>query len=60
MQEEARACFDHCAAEYDRCFLYRYIRKVQKRIAREMNPAEDAFILDEGESPGIPASISAP
>lgn len=48
MREEARACFDRWAEEYDRCFLHRYIRKVQERIAREMNPGEDAFILDVG------------
>ena len=48
MREEARACFDRWAEMYDRCFLHRYIRKVQERIAREMNPAEDAFILDAG------------
>jgi ubiquinone/menaquinone biosynthesis C-methylase UbiE len=48
MREEARACFDRWAEEYDRCFLHRYIRKVQERITREMSPGEDAFILDVG------------
>jgi len=46
--EEPQACFDQWAEEYDRCFLHRYIQKVQKRVVQLMSPAEDAFVLDIG------------
>jgi ubiquinone/menaquinone biosynthesis C-methylase UbiE len=48
MRGDALACFDQWAEEYDRCFLHRYIQKVQKRVVQLMSPAEDAFVLDIG------------
>jgi len=48
MQREAVACFDGWAEDYDRSFLSRYIRKIQKGVVQRMKPAEDAFVLDAG------------
>jgi len=48
MQGDALACFDRWAEEYDRSFLSRHIRAVQKEVVRTMRPAEDAIVLDVG------------
>lgn len=48
IRQGALASFDRWAAEYDRSFLSSYIRKVQRRIIKEMAPGEDAFVLDVG------------
>jgi ubiquinone/menaquinone biosynthesis C-methylase UbiE len=48
VQRDAVACFDRWAEDYDRSFLSRHIRRIQKRIVQIMNPAQNAFILDVG------------
>jgi ubiquinone/menaquinone biosynthesis C-methylase UbiE len=48
MHKDAVACFDRWAEDYDRAFLSRHIRRIQKQVVHLMSPAQDASVLDVG------------